>query len=699
MTDIGVYHPVHPLNILPAGRVEALVQAAQQQHIQLLFFDEDGIDLDKRTVQAMIPDPEQEGNWLLRSCPLPEIVMNEMARLPAERSPAEQRLNRLVTFTSHPIHAKQKVQHMLSELPQWSDWIVPTTVCTGIDSVLQLLEQQRDLILKPDQGRQGQHIVRVRLTDNDRYSWQTGNTSLILELDGLRRLAEPLLERQTYLMQPYIQSITEDGRPFDFRIHVQRGHEGTLQLTRLYVRYGEPGAVTSNLEQGGATAEWTQWIKQQHPQHADDYIARLPDIGLQLAHDIDSFYDYPLDELGIDLALDRQGKWWFYEANTAPQTREHERERAEHAVAYAAYVSQRHRLLDSLPKLSTDHQVIGLLSLQQADDTEYLFIEACSAVARLHDAVLVRIYASDIFYPQQRVLGYVWEYSRWVAYDCPYPDVLFDRLKKRGIAAYSRMYAELAHIPATHELKSGSMSKMHIYRLLQKAPESLQSLLIPFHESVHPKHIIQFIQKHQYTVLKPDTGSHGQHIFNIRQLDDGGYEVYDQSYLHQLDTQQLQQFVSMTIGQGYILQRFVNSSTVQDYPFHLRTHVMKIADGQWDVAFVQPYVAVSAYRKVTNHEQTLRVATKWDWFLNLEYGEKQGGTMDQRIRELAIGVAAYLEPLLKRRFPEVAIDIGIDRERNIWLFEANFNRIGNSFHAFEVAKYAVPYALSLIPLQ
>ncbi|WP_322903145.1 YheC/YheD family protein [Paenibacillus sp. SGZ-1009] len=694
MTDIGVYHAAHPLKTLPPARIRALVDAAQQRDVRLLFFDESSFDAQQRTVQAMVPDPDLSDHWLVQSHPLPDIVINEMAKLPAERSVLEQKLNRLVTFTSHSIHSKMRIQHELSQSTAWSSLVIPTIAYTGSDSLLTMLTQEQDIILKPDQGRQGKQIVRITKTDKQSLIWRSGDTVLQVAPDGLQQLAQSLIGEQPFLVQRYIDSTTEQRQPFDCRLHIQRDQHGQFVITRIYVRYGQPDAVTSNLEQGGQTADWMEWLYRYRAHIAEQSIAQLPELGIRLACYIDDLYDYQLDELGIDLAVDAAGKWWFYEANTAPQTREHEAERAVHTIGYAQHLAQRHLLLNELPQLQTEQTVIGLLAIPNAEESELIFVEACSAVARLHEAIVVRIDADDIFYAQQRLRGYVWEQSQWVAYCCPYPDVLFDRLKKRGIAAYSRLYSELAHIPATHELKSGSMSKLHIYRLLQQAPASVRAVLIPFYESNRADDVLSFIDQHHNTVLKPDTGSHGQHIFNIKRQAEG-YEVYDQSYLHTLGANELRQLVGMTIGQGYILQRFVESSTSEGHPFHLRVHVMKKADRSWEVVFIQPYVAVSTYRKVTNHEQTLRLSTKWSWLLHTQYGQQPGDALDSTIRELAATIATYVEPLLKRRFPEIAIDLGIDKQQNIWLFEANFNRIGNSFHPFEVAKYAIPYAVSL----
>ncbi|MFD1991422.1 YheC/YheD family protein [Paenibacillus nicotianae] len=692
--SIGIYHASHPLQLLPSARIEAMVDAAIELQVQILFFDEQGLDLKNKQVTASVPNPDHRGQWIIQTLPLPDIVINEMGKLPKERSSVEQKLNRMVTFTSHPIHGKLRMQQYLSQSESLAQLVIPTQQCRNIHSLQEYLSHYRHVIVKPDRGRQGQGIVSIRITGQEEFLWQTATTEQILTPAGLEKSLMSLIEHEDYLVQPYIHCQTADHRPFDFRIHVQRNDKGVFQITRIYPRIGQAHTVVSNYAQGGTTALWTSWLQEQFPQTATYWIDTLPEIGLQLAEYIDAMYDYPLDELGIDLAIDHEEKLWFYEANTAPQTRDHEYERAVQTIGYAHYLDQRDHILEQLPVLPDDQIIIGLLAEHNSNDSDENFIEACAAVAAVNGARLVRIYADDIFFRQQRLLGYVWEQGRFVPYACRYPDVVFDRLKKRGIAAYSRMYDALASIPATHELKSGSMSKVHVYRLLADASEMVSASVIPFHDMQQSDQVIEFMERYENTVLKPDTGSHGQNIFNIkhRELD---YEVYDQSYLHYLDATQLDHFVRMSLGKGYIFQQFVDSSTTEGHPFHLRTHVMKVGEGQWKVAFVQPFVAVSTYRKVTNHAQTLRLSTKWDWFLNMEYGEAPGQQMDRRVRQLAIETATHLEKRLGRNFPEVAIDLGVDKQRNIWIFEANFNRIGNSFHAFEAAKYAVPYAISL----
>ena len=48
-----------------------------------------------------------------------------------------------------------------------------------------------------------------------------------------------------------------------------------------------------------------------------------------------------MDEVGVDLAIDRNEHIWLYEVNAGPQTKNHEWERAKNTIAYAHYIANK----------------------------------------------------------------------------------------------------------------------------------------------------------------------------------------------------------------------------------------------------------------------------------------------------------------------------------------------------------------------
>ena len=52
----------------------------------------------------------------------------------------------------------------------------------------------------------------------------------------LNGLINQKLSKETFIVQPYIQSVTKSGQVFDFRFHVQKNGNGEWVITTIYPR-------------------------------------------------------------------------------------------------------------------------------------------------------------------------------------------------------------------------------------------------------------------------------------------------------------------------------------------------------------------------------------------------------------------------------------------------------------------------------
>ncbi|MBN2980573.1 YheC/YheD family protein [Cohnella algarum] len=335
---IGVYYPESPLERLPGKRLEALAAEAVRQHVQLVFFDEKGVDLKRNLVKGQT---FERGRWTERELPLPSVVIDEQPRPPADRSPIEQSLSRRVTFASHAIQGKLRTMELLQRSDSLRGLLIPTAPARDASDVLRALEAYGRVVLKPDNGRQGEGIVAVE-ADGLYYRWLEGFRLQKLDFAMLDRAVRALGRNGLYLVQPYINCVTEKGEPFDFRIRAQRNGEGGWTVTRIYPRLGQPGAVASNSRgRNGRTIELEPFLKERFPQQHPFIERHLRHLALEIAACADGGSDFPLDELEIDLTIDEGLRTWFYEADMSPQAADHEPERAVHTIAYAKRIAAR----------------------------------------------------------------------------------------------------------------------------------------------------------------------------------------------------------------------------------------------------------------------------------------------------------------------------------------------------------------------
>ncbi len=72
-------------------------------------------------------------------------------------------------------------------------------------------------------------------------------------LAQLNELLKEQLASGTFIMQPYIKSMTKSGQVYDFRLHVQKNGEGKWVVTTVYPRIAPNGSIIPNINSGGFT--------------------------------------------------------------------------------------------------------------------------------------------------------------------------------------------------------------------------------------------------------------------------------------------------------------------------------------------------------------------------------------------------------------------------------------------------------------
>ncbi|OAS22105.1 YheC/YheD family protein [Paenibacillus oryzisoli] len=321
-----------------------------------------------------------------------------------------------------------------------------------------------------------------------------------------------------------------------------------------------------------------------------------------------------------------------------------------------------------------------------------LFLEACQHVASSYGARFFYFYPKQVDFEKKQIIGSYWRDGKWLKAIFPFPDVIYDRMRRKN-SDNAEFYEALSPIPITHQLRFGVLNKIKVYQMIETVPD-LCSALIPFQLLQDLDKTKAFIDLHPSFILKPLRGSNGENIITVKRVGEH-YEVFDQHLLHLMSRVELDQLLAILQPKDYFVQQLVESTTKEGYPFHIRVHVMKDGVGQWKIVFILPSLSLTPYRKITNHEKTFRTITKWEWFLNKQFGDKPGQIVDRKMKEFAFKMSNFLESKLGAGFHEIGLDLGIDQHGAIQLFEANLNNVGMNFHEFEAAKHGIAYALSL----
>jgi len=335
---IGLYTATDAFKRMPLERIHAMVAEAMYQGVTLIIINDEGIDFERRTVTGVI---RENNNWVNVTVPFPTVFITDNPRVPSKRSEIENRIRQEIPITTYLLHGKQYISESILAKTPLSKYLIETRKVSNESNIIDYLCSYSDIFIKPSGGNQGKgiyNIIKIKnqyILKNNRLYKELTEEQLIEELKSI-------IKTRPYIMQPTVVARTKEDLVFDFRIHVQRNHEGDWIVTKSYPRIGKKGNMLSNVSQGGYTSTLEYFLFTQFEEEkAQLYLNELPKVALDIATAIDNHYKFTIDELGIDLTINQDGSIKFYEANSCPQTKYHENERAKNTIAYAKYIANK----------------------------------------------------------------------------------------------------------------------------------------------------------------------------------------------------------------------------------------------------------------------------------------------------------------------------------------------------------------------
>lgn len=199
---------------------------------------------------------------------------------------------------------------------------IPVTSRATPERVNHLLEQHKDIIIKPNNGSGGKSVYRVTALGNNRYQihHESSRVHVHTRKEVFRRLR---IQRKShhYLVQPRIKLAQIKGRPFDIRIIVQRKRNSKRwEVTGKAAKIAGKGYIVTNItrSRGYLLHVHTALRNTSLP---DSVKRSLPpainQLAISVAARLNKLYTHQRI-FGIDMGLDRSGRLWIIEANTRP---------------------------------------------------------------------------------------------------------------------------------------------------------------------------------------------------------------------------------------------------------------------------------------------------------------------------------------------------------------------------------------------
>ena len=330
-----LHHYEHPSNVKKAYPFAAV---AKMEQIPFVYFSFGGIDFENGMVNGWV---YEGGGWKGETVKIPNVIINSCNPKNQEQREVINKLKlQSVAFTSHPVGSKLKVYKKISNGEQFADYIIPSVQISHPDEIFPFLQEHPRAVFKPLSGNQGKQVYFIQHIEQ-LYKIIDGSSINTFSRKDIWLFINRHLKEKRYLLQPYIECKTKSGFSYDFRLHVQKNGSGEWEINLIYPRISGSGKLISNISSGGYRGELEPFLKEEFGESAIDVKEKLEEFALSFPAHFDTLYEYSFDELGIDLGVDENQKFWVFEVNWRPGCKHREFEVAKRLIPYCRYLTEK----------------------------------------------------------------------------------------------------------------------------------------------------------------------------------------------------------------------------------------------------------------------------------------------------------------------------------------------------------------------
>lgn len=331
---------------------------------------------------------------------------------------------------------------------------------------------------------------------------------------------------------------------------------------------------------------------------------------------------------------------------------------------------------------------VGMLYYRK--DPDKLFrTYAYAAAAKMEGVDFFYFTPGRVNLEKEEISGLFYENGEWIERIVPYPDIIYNAgapQTERQEEIYDSLLEKVTH--TSHPIGN----KMAVAKRIQKGEEFAQ-YLIPTKELVDTNSVMEALQKYGKIILKPFAGHKGIGIVFLEKITKKQSKVTGSEFEDVLQEDKLTELLDEIINEGkkYMIQPFIECRTKAGLAYDFRLHVQKNGKGEWVLTTIYPRIAYNKERIVPNLYSG-GYSADFEIFLKNEFGEEHYN-VKRYLEQFALLFANHFDNLYDEPLDELGIDVGLDENSRIWLFEVNW-RPGTPalFHTeMDIAKYMMQY--------
>jgi len=271
--------------------------------------------------------------------------------------------------------------------------------------------------------------------------------------------------------------------------------------------------------------------------------------------------------------------------------------------------------------------------------------------------------------------GYFFQENVWQTVEVPLPNVIYDRLPNRKSEDNPKLMKVRNRLQKEYLIpwyNPGFFNKLDIYERLQQ-DSSITVYLPETFPFTSFSSIETMLSKYGHIFIKPKNGSlgHGVHqVIYDKHTDDYYCRYQDEEGVNRLrkysNLERL--FQSVFAAQSLdrmLVQQGIHLLRMEQRACDFRVHTNKDEQGEWQVTAIAGKIAGQG--SVTTHSRNGGDIKTIDEIFPKEEAE----IYREKLSNAALLLSRSLDKHIEGIIGEIGFDLGIDRDGEVWLFEAN----------------------------
>ena len=292
---------------------------------------------------------------------------------------------------------------------------------------------------------------------------------------------------------------------------------------------------------------------------------------------------------------------------------------------------------------------------------------AYSVVAKAEGVEFFYFTPAKVDIKNQRIIGKCYENGEWIDKEYPFPDVIYNAsypLTEKGERTVDYLSKR---IPFTSHSVG---DKMSVYKRVGRGKDFKQ-YLIPTFELTDVEMLVKIFDLHPKMVMKPLSGHQGEGILFIEKEDDEKYKINEAGKISIYKKQEMLDLALLKIQeQKYLVQRFISSQIKSGQVYDFRLHVQKNGEGRWVITSIYP--RVGPLGSITSNLGSGGYTAYLNHFLQKEFND-DWFNVKKTLEHFSLSFSNHFDTLYDGvAFDELGIDVGIDENQKLWLFEVNW---------------------------